>query len=605
MRQVNTNDVDTLFDRIKEKKPCPFGTDGGCCKMCHIGPCRVSGADVGVCGASAETIAARNFGRMIAGGTAAHSDYARDVALLFLDAAMGEAPDYEIKDKEKLLQLAIDFGVKTKDRSSKEIAIDVGEAALAEFGKQKEEPVFIKRAPASRQELWKRLEIVPRGIDRETVEMIHRTHVGVDHDYENIILHGCRTALADGWGASMIATELQDILFGVPTPAKRGVDLGVLKDDEVNIILHGHEPLFAEMMVQAARDKGLLELARSKGAGGINLAEICPAADRFPERHNITIAGTYLQQELAIMTSAVEVMVLGTQCIMPSLPAVANCCHTKIITTSKKAKLPGAVHLQLHRENALDVAKDIVKRAVENYINRKTVNIPQNRTDMMTGFRHETINRMIGGISSASYSPLNDNIISGKIRGIAGVISCNNPRANTGYVYNTLVRELIANNVLVLVAGCGAINAACARLLIPEAAELAGSGLQEVCEAAELPPVLHVGSCINSSQILTTIAAAVKDGGLGDDIHQVPAVGCAPEWMSERAIAVGQCLVASGVMTVFGVGFPSTGSEVLSNFLFEKIEEVTGGMWAVEPDPLEMAKMLIDRIDNRRKALGI
>ena len=606
MELAKANVAVTVFDRVKEKKPCPFGADGRCCRMCYLGPCRVSGpTDVGVCGETVETIAAKSFGRMIAAGTAAHSDHAREVALLFLAAARGEAPGFEIRDEQKLLQLAMDFSVEIGDRRTKDIAIDVGEKVVAEFGKQEGELVFLKRAPLKRQELWRRLGIVPRGIDREVCEMLHRTSVGVDHDYKNLLLHGCRTALADGWGGSMIATELQDILFGTPTPVRGRVNLGVLREDEVNIVIHGHEPLLAEMVVQAARDEELLALARAKGARGINLAGICCTANELLMRHGIPLAGAYLQQELVITTGAVEAIVVDVQCIMPSLPRVAQCYHTEVITTSEKAKIPGVTHLQLHRHNGLDVAREIVKRAIENYVNRGAVNIPQDEIDMVAGFSHETINYMLGGLFRASYRPLNDNIINGRIRGLAGIVGCNNPRVKAGYVHNTLVRELIANDVLVLVSGCGAINAARAGLLVPEAADQAGAGLREVCETVGIPPVLHMGSCVDNSRILMAATAMVKEGGLGDDIYQIPAAGCAPEWMSEKAIAIGQYFVTSGVMTVFGVGFPTTGSDVLSDFLFREIEGLTGGMWVFEPDPLEMAKILIQRIDAGRRALGI
>jgi len=542
---------------------------------------------------------------MVAAGTSAHSDHAREATLLFLAAAKDEAPGYEIKDEQKLLQVALDFGVEIGSRSTKDIAIDVGEKALAEFGKQTGELAFIKRAPLRRQELWRNLGVVPRGIDREVVEMLHRTSVGVDHDYRNILLQASRTSLADGWGGSMIATELQDVMFGTPVPVRGKVNLGVLKEDEVNILVHGHEPHLPESIVMAAQDKELLALAKSKGINGVNLAGICCTANEMLMRHGIPVAGAYLQQELAITTGAVETMVVDVQCVMPSLPKVAQCHHTEIITTSEKAKLPGAVHIQFDDHNALDVAKKIVRRAIENYGNRETVDIPQEPIDMVAGFSHETVNYLLGGRFRASYRPLNDNVINGRIRGVAGVVGCNNPRVNSGYVHTTLIQELIANDVLVVVSGCGAHIAAQDGLLTPEAADRAGSGLREVCEAVGIPPVLHMGSCVDNSRILMAATAMVKEGGLGDDIFQVPAVGCAPEWMSEKAVAIGHYFVTSGVMTVFGVGFPTSGSEIVSNLLYREMEELTGAMWAFEPDPLEMAKLMIGRIDAGRKALGI
>jgi carbon-monoxide dehydrogenase catalytic subunit len=276
--------VNTAFDRAEAMKPCPIGSEGSCCKNCGMGPCRVPLPKArketaeekqkrrGVCGATAETIAARNFIRMIAGGAAAHSDHGRGVAELFLAVAKGEAPGYEIKDEQKLLQVALDWGVEIGNRTNQEIAIDIGNIALNEFGKQEGELLFLKRAPLKRQELWHKLGVAPRGIDREIVEIMHRTHMGVDQDYKNLLKQGTRAALADGWGGSMIATELQDIMFGTPAPVIGRVNLGVLKKDEVNIIIHGHEPLLSEMIVAISREPAMLELAKSKGAKGINLA---------------------------------------------------------------------------------------------------------------------------------------------------------------------------------------------------------------------------------------------------------------------------------------------------------------------------------------------
>ncbi len=603
--KIGTDEAVTVFQRVKDKKPCPFGLEGTCCRVCSVGPCRVREHDVGVCGATTEAIAAKNFGRMIAAGTAAHSDHAREVALLLLATARGEAPRYDIRDEQKLRKIAELFELDVNGKEKNQIAREVAEKALAEFGKQEGELQFVKRAPARRQQLWRRLGVVPRGIDREVVEMMHRTSIGVDQDYRNLMLHGCRAALADGWGGSMIATELQDILFGTPVPLRAKVNLGVLKEDEVNIIVHGHEPLLPEMIVQASQDQELLALARSKGAKGINIAGICCTANEILMRHGIPVAGSFLQQELAIVTGAVETMVVDVQCVMQSLPTVAQCYHTEIVTTSEKAKIPGAIHFPFHANNAFDVAREVVKRAIENYANRGKVDIPPDIVDLVGGFSHETINYMLGGSFRSSYRPLNDNIINGRIRGVVGVVGCNNPRVKAGYVHTTLLGELIANDVLVLTTGCGAINAARAGLLIPEAAEFAGSGLREVCEAVGIPPVLHMGSCVDNSRILVAASEIVTESGLGEDIYQVPAAGCAPEWMSEKAVAIGQYFVASGMMVVFGVSFPTTGSEVLSDFLFREIEDLTGGMWVFEPDPLEMARILIERIDAGRKALGI
>jgi len=614
-----TDEVNLAFDRALQMKPCPIGAAGSCCSNCGQGPCRVpvpKGKEEtaeekkkrrGICGATSETIAARNFIRMIAGGAAAHSDHGRAVAELFIATAKGEAPGYLIRDEQKLLALALEWGVEIGDRSNEEIAVDIGEKALAEFGRQEGELLFLKRAPLKRQELWRKLGVAPRGIDREVVEIMHRTHMGVDQDYENLLLQGTRTSLADGWGGSMIATDLQDILFGTPTPVLSKVNLGVLEEDEVNIIIHGHEPLLSEMIVAAAQSPEMIELAKSKGAKGINLAGICCTANEILMRHGVPLAGNFLQQELAIVTGAVEAMVVDVQCIMESLPDIAQCYHTKIITTSPKAKMKGAVHIEFNEHKAMEGAKEVVKTAIENFPKRgKNIHIPQDQHDLIAGFSHETINYLLGGLFRASYRPLNDNIINGRIRGVAGVVGCNSVRVTHDDIHVTMIKELIKNDVLVIQTGCSAMAAAKAGLMVPEAAaKYAGEGLASVCETVGIPPVLHMGACVDNSRILIAATAMVKDGGLGDDISDLPVAGAAPEWMSEKAISIGQYFVASGVYTVFGVTWPTTGSKEMTDYLFKDMEEMYGGMWAFEPDPIKAAHLMIEHIDKKRKALGI
>ncbi len=611
--------VRTVFERAVTTRPCPIGAEGSCCSICAMGPCRVplpKGKEetpedkkkrTGACGATAETIAARNFVRKIAAGTAAHGDHGRRVVEAFIMAAKGETPGFEIKDEQKLLQLALDLGVEIGDRTNNEIAIDVGETLSKEFGRQDGELLFLKRAPLKRQEIWRQLGVAPRGIDREVTELMHRTHMGVDQDYKNLLLQGARTALADGWGGSMISTELQDVLFGTPAPVFSEINLGVLREDEVNIIIHGHEPYLAEMIAVVAEDPEVIKYAQSKGAKGINLAGMCCTANEILMRHGVPIAGNFLQQELAIVTGALDAMVVDIQCIMQGLVDVAKCYHTKVITTDVKAKIEGATHMEFDERNAVESAKAIIRAAIDNYPNRgQNVRIPDHRTGLIAGFSHETINYLLGGVFRASYRPLNDNIINGRIRGVAGVVGCSNVRVTHDDVHVKMVKELIKNDVLVLQTGCAAMACAKAGLMTLEAAaEFAGAGLASVCEAVGIPPVLHLGACIDNSRILMAATAMVKDGGLGDDICDLPAVGAAPEWMSEKAIAIGQYFVSSGVYTVFGATWPTLGSKEVTDFLFKGMEELYGGKWDFEPDPIKAAHLMIEQIDKKRKALGI
>jgi anaerobic carbon-monoxide dehydrogenase catalytic subunit len=611
LKKAAADGCETAWDRAAEgqKNRCTFGMDGICCKQCAMGPCRITKkAPKGVCGATAETIAARNFCRMIAAGTAAHSDHGRGVAEVFTAAAKGKVPGYGIKDRQKLYAVAMDYGIEIADKADQQIAIEVGEKAQAEYGKQEGELLCIKRAPLKRQELWRKLGMVPRGIDREVVELMHRTHMGVDMDYRNLMFQGSRTALADGWGGSMIASDLQDIMFGTPVPIVSEMNLGVLKEDQVNVIVHGHEPLLSEMIAVVSQEPEMIKKAQANGAKGINLAGMCCTANEILVRHGFPVAGNFMQQELAIITGAVDAMVVDVQCIFQSLPDVAKCYHTKIITTNTRAKIEGAEHIQFDEHDAIASARKIVDLAIANYSKRdqKKVMIPDDKCPIVAGFSHETISYLLGGLFRASYRPLNDNIINGRIRGIAGVVGCNNVRTTHDDAHLILIKELLKNDVIVLSTGCAAMACGKAGLLTPEAAKkFCGPGLAEICETVGIPPVLHMGACVDNSRILLAATAVVKEGGLGDDISDLPACGAAPEWMSEKAIAIGQYFVASGVYTLFGVSLPIFGAEKFVKLLFEESEQTLGGRWDFEADPYKMAEKMIAHIDKKRKALGI
>jgi len=613
LKKAQEENIKTAWDRLELQEPqCGFGQLGLCCTVCAMGPCRIDpfgeGAQVGVCGANADTIAARNLARKVAVGASAHSDHGRDVAHTISLVSEGHTHDYGILDAEKLKTLAQEFGIDTS-KSQEQISKELSKKLLEEFGKQEGELVFCKRAPKKRQQIWKKFNLTPRGIDREVVELLHTTHMGVDNDYKNIMNTAMRCALSDGWGGSMIATDVQDIVLGSPQPVRSKVNLGVLKEDQVNIVVHGHEPILSEMAVKASQDPELLKLAKKMGAQGINLAGICCTANEILMRHGIPVAGNFLQQELAIITGAVEVMMVDVQCIMPALQEVASCFHTKLITTNPKARFPGVTHIEFATKNAYEVAKQIIKLGVENFANRKKerVNIPKQEMDLVAGFTKEVVFQILGGRYRATYKPLNEAIICGRLRGLAGVVGCNNPKQTQDYFHTTLVKELIKNDVLVLQTGCSAIACAKQGLLIPEAAKVyAGKGLQEICEAVGIPPVLHLGSCVDNSRILTAASQVIAEGGLGEDLSDVPACGAAPEWMSEKAITIGLYFVASGVYTIFGASpFATLGSKNLTEYLTGGLEEIVGGKFEFCDDPLQMAKVMIEHIDKKRKALNL
>ncbi len=601
--------LDTAFSRADAMAACPIGlgVNGICCKNCFMGPCRLTkDGQVGVCGATADTIAARNLARAIAAGSAAHSDHGRDVAFTLLAAAEGQAQGYQIRDGVKLKAVAQRLGVPAEGKTPEVLAKDVAQKAIAEFGQQKGELAFVKRAPKKRQDAWRRYGIVPRGVDREVVDVLHRTHMGDDQDPEHILKGALRCALSDGWGGSMIATDLSDVLFGTPSPKVGQVNLGVLKTDEVNIVLHGHEPTLSEMIVAVASEPELIEYAKSKGAAGINLAGICCTSNEILLRQGVASAGNFLNQELALITGAVEAMVVDVQCIMQALPNLADRFHTRFITTSPKVMIEGGTHIEFDEHRALDIAREIVRLAIDNYPNRGPVVIPEDTQDIIPGFSHEYINYMLGGSYRASFRPLNDAIMSGRIRGVVADVGCNNPRVTQDQSHTWLVREFLKNDVLVVQTGCGALASGKMGLVTGEAAlEYAGPGLREVCEATGMPPVLHMGSCVDNTRILTVLTQMAEEGGLGDDISDVPAVGLAPEWMSEKALAIGAYVAASGACVVFGLDSPVEYSEAVTRIMDEVWEKELGGRMIFVKNDEGMLRESLAHIDRKRAALGL
>jgi carbon-monoxide dehydrogenase catalytic subunit len=610
LKKAEQDGVETAFHRAVSMKACPIGAQSACCKHCSMGPCRLNAKDpygkVGVCGATIDTIMARNFARMVASGAAAHTDHGMSMLDVFREVVNGNIKDYGIKDPIKLEQVAKEIGIEVEGREVKDIAKDLYNELERTYIQVEGEIPFAKRVPEKTLETWRKHGVVPRGAMREIMELMHRTHMGVDQHYENITKQCTRTAISDGWGGSMVATEISDILFGTPMPVRGEVDMGCLKEDQVNVIIHGHEPNLFESMLTSVNDPTLIQAAKDAGATGINLVGMCCSGAEMISRHGIPHAGNFMSTEAVLITGAVDAMGVDVQCIKQGLAKVAECYGTKLFTTNPRCHIEGAEHIEFHEHEPRKCTDDIVEMAIVRFKNRTLpVEIPKITTMGVHGFSHESINYHLGGTFRASYTPLNDNIINGRIRGVAGVVGCTNPRVKQDWVHVELVKELIRHDVLVLQTGCSQISLAKAGFYTPEAAYMAGPGLREVCTAVGMPPVLGMGSCVDNSRILIAASEMVRTGGLGDSIADLPVAGAAPEWMSEKAISIGHYFVASGVYTVFGVTFPIIEETKFHKLLFDGLEEQGFGKWGFTADPHEMAHLMIAHIDKKRKALGI
>jgi carbon-monoxide dehydrogenase catalytic subunit len=522
--------------------------------------------------------------------------------------AEGKGGSYSIKDERALRRIAVAYGLEEDGKSKEHLAKELADLFIKEFTSQEENLKTLELAPLKRQAVWKNAGVLPQGVDRMVVESMHRSHMGVDHDYRHILLHAFRTSLADGWGGSRIASAVSDILFGSPSPVRSNVNLGVLGKKTANVVVHGHEPALSEMLAVASVDPEILKYAKDNGCDGVTLAGICCTANEVLMRHGIPVAGNFLQQELAILTGAVEMMIIDVQCCMPSLPNVAKMYHTKVISTSDIAKTIGAEHASFDEEHALECAKDLLRKAIDNFKNRNKdkVNIPAVTKPLVAGFSVDAIKYMLGGSFRSSFRPLNDAIMQGRIKGVVGIVGCNNPKSKLDEFTNILTLELIKRDVLIVKTGCAAIASAKEGMLTPEAAlEKAGAGLKEVCEAVGIPPVLHMGSCVDNSRILEAATEIVSEGGLGDDLSEVPAVGVAPEWMSEKAIAIGCYFVASGVDVILGHPFYVTGSENVVKMLNEETKNLFGASFHNAGDPHEAVNLIMDLLNKKRDKLGI
>ncbi len=603
--------VETIWDRKDAMKtPCGFGEKGLCCRNCSMGPCRISpvsgrGAQKGLCGATADIIVSRSYARMVAAGTAAHSDHGRSI-LHVLHMASKDG-NYTVKDEKKLLEVAKRWKIDTEDKDIYEIAHEVAEYGLNEYGKSFGYLTIPDFVPERRKEIWKNLDIIPRAIDREVVTVMHSTHIGCTGDAESMIKLSMRTALADGYGGSYMGTEISDVLFGSPSTRETEANLGVLEENQVNIIIHGHEPSLSEMIVLVADDPELQELAREVGADGINIAGMCCTGNEVVMRHGVKIAGNFLQQELAVITGAVEAVIVDVQCIFPSLVELSNHYHTKFITTSPKARIKDATHIEFNESTAYGSAKTILKEAILNFKrrDREKVFIPSSKSHATVGFSYKNIIRHLDKVVNSNIDvagtvkPLADCLASGVLRGAVGIVGCNNPKKVHDESMIQVIKHLIANDVIVVATGCAAQAAAKAGLMCRDAKDLCGGGLYRVCELTDIPPVLHLGSCVDNTRILTVVGEVAKHFDL--DMSDLPVAGIAPEWMSEKAIAIGTYVVSSGINTWLGVAPQILGGPEVVDILTNRIEDWVGAKFHVETDGHECAKQMIDAIEEKRK----
>ena len=606
--------ADTWQQRVKNQTPhCGFGESGTCCRICSMGPCRITKkAPRGICGCDVHGIVGRNYLRFTAGGSATHSDHGREIMHTLHQTR--EGGNYQVKDPEKLIRIAKEWGVETEGKDIYDLAHEMAEIGLLEYGKPFGVQRFLKRAPQHTQDLWKAAEIEPRAIDREVSTAMHMTHMGCSSLPEALIRQSLRAGLSDGWGGSMMGTEFSDVMFGTPKPVDTTANIGVMEKDNVNIVVHGHDPSLSEMIVYYANDPEMIAYAKSLGAKGITVSGVCCTSNEVAMRHGIPMAGNFLNQENVVLTGACEAIVVDVQCIFPALGPLSKCFHTKFVTTSPIARMPDSEFIRFNAETAGENAKAIVKMAVENFKNRKPelVNIPNQKQNARVGYSVEAIVKVLDGVANSQVDefgttkPLLECVTSGVLRGAVAMVGCNNPKVRPDSAHIGLMKKLLENDIILIVSGCSAQAAAKAGLMDPvKAKEYCGDGLKRVCELAGIPPVLHMGSCVDISRMMILASELSKDSGI--PISQLPVVGCAPEWMSEKAVSIGNYVVATGIETFLGVDPYTKGSEEVANLLQGEhgIKDWVEARFVVDTDIDSLCDKMIACIEAKRDALGI
>jgi carbon-monoxide dehydrogenase catalytic subunit len=616
---ARTQGLETGRERLAKMKPqCGFGELGLCCRTCYMGPCRIDpfgdGPEQGVCGLTADAMVARNLLREAVGGAASHVGHARHLLIALRDALDGKAP-YQIRSEAKVLSLAKTFGIAAEGRAVKDVCRELVQVALADFGRQDDAPNnwLSRRAPAPEQQVWAKAGLTYSNPHNEIETAMHASSMGNDADPVTLLMRTLKIGLVDGWTGLALCTDVQDILFGTPQVTAVEANAGVLEARSVNIAVHGHNPILSEKVLEWA---GKLEKeAAAAGAERINLVGVCCTGNELGMRHGVKLAAHNAQSELILATGAVDCMVVDIQCIWPQLPQIAKCFDTAFITTDEMVHIPGARHVPFEPIYADESAQEIVRAGIAAFAKRKgkRVEIPSLKSTAIAGLSVEAILGILSKVDAADpLKPVIDSVAAGGILGFAGVIGCSSVKFRDTAMTETMVKELLARDVLVVTTGCTAHICGQAGLLTSEATlQYCGEGLKGVLTAVgnaaglggPLPPVWHMGSCVDNSRIVDLLAAVA--GRLGVKISQLPAVGSAPELVQEKAISIGCAFLALGTAVHVAPAPRVLGSPLVTKVLTEDLPSITGGRIFVEYDPIKAAAGMVAHIKERRSALGL
>ena len=597
---------DTTFDRFDSQQPqCGFGMAGICCKICNMGPCKItSKSPKGVCGADADLIVARNLLRSAAAGAAQHGMHGREVILSLKWAAEGKL-DLPILGQQKIKDTAKAFGIKTERRSIKKIASELADVLLEDMSRTVPGDYKIIEALGSeeRKKVWKELDILPISAYHEVFEAYHKTGVGTDGDWKSIMQQFLRCGLAFTYSGVVSTSIATDGLFGVGDRVTSKVNIGALKKGYVNIAVHGHLPTLVSEIVRVGQEEKFINLAKEAGAKGIRFYGICCSGLSAMYRYaGVIPLSNAVSAELVLGTGALDLWIADVQDVFPSIMEVAKCFRTTVVTTSESARLPGAERFEYdhHHSNigeTRELAEKIVLRGIESFKDRQgiPVYIPPYEVDAEVGFSPEYVHKHYG-----SMKPLYEAVKEGKILGIVNIVGCNNPKVVYEKCVIDVANALLRNNILILTNGCASFPLMKMGYCNVSGQEHAGESLKEFL--GDLPPVWHVGECIDNTKSSGIFAGVA--GEAGKPLYEMPFAFSSPEWSNEKGIDAALGFRLMGINSYHCVEAQIHGSKNVIEFLKEGTKEMLGSVMVVDTNPDSLGEKIVADIIEKRKALG-
>lgn len=614
LKRIREDGLSSVFSRWEdqEKIRCKFCLEGLSCQLCTQGPCRISekaGAVRGVCGIDRDGMAMRNFLMRNIMGAATYGHHAFEAFRTLKATGEGKTP-FKIKDVDKLKWMCEKLGIDT-DQPINKMAIELAELLDREMktNPDHESKMVEVFAPTKRKKVWKKLNIYPTGVEHEVQNCIASCLTNVDGDYVSLAKKALRLGLSTIYTAQIGLEMVQDILFGTPMPHEVDVDLGIMDPDYVNIAFNGHQPWVGVATLQKAKEEKYQEMARAAGAKGIRIVGSIETGQELLQRFQVDdvfvgLMGNWLAIEPFLATGTVDALVMEENCSPPHIDQYAEKYQVALISVSTIIGVPGTEHnMPYYPEKVDEMAEECIRIAIENFKKRHgkvKPMVPKHKTKAIAGFSTEAVLKAIGNDLDA----LVDVIAKGQIKGIVALANCATLR-NGPHDWNTvnITKELIKRDILVVAGGCGNHGLEVAGLCNLDAIQYAGEGLQAVCKALQIPPVLSFGTCTDTGRVSMLVTALAEH--LNVDIPDLPIAVTAPEWMEQKATIDGIFAVAYGAYTHLSPTPFITGAPELVKLLTEDVEQLTGGKVALGDDPVEAAKDIEAHIIKKRKAMGL